>query len=69
MNLPTKLTLLFTDLGIFLDADDQDVDADELDESILNYLSDTYGFCVNSYRFLREGDKLKIFDIDRDITE
>ena len=69
MNLPTKLTLLFTDLGIFLDADDQDVDADELDESILNYLSDTYGFCVNSYRFRREGDKLKIFDIDWDITE
>lgn len=69
MNLPTKLTLLFTDLGIFLDADDQDVDADELDESILNYLSDTYGFCVNNYRFLREGDKLKIFDIDWDTTE
>lgn len=69
MNLPTKLTLLLSDIGIFLDNDNQDVDADELDESILNYLSDTYGFCVNTYRFTRKGDKLKIFDINWDTTE
>lgn len=69
MNLPKKLILLLSDIGIFLDNDNQDVDADELDESILDYLSDTYGFCVNSYRFVRKGDKLKIFDIDWDTTE
>lgn len=44
--------------------DDDNVDMDEL---ICNYLSDKYGYCVNSFRFERQGDLFQIFDINWDI--
>jgi len=39
---------------------------DILSQAILDYLSDTYGYCVNSYS---TDETLNIYDIDWDTTE
>ena len=43
-------------------------DTDYVEEEINDYLSDEYGWCVNSYNWEVDGDKIKITDIDWDLT-
>ena len=42
---------------------------DDFEEYISNYLSDEYGFCVNSFKFDFDTKKIYIYDIDWDTTE
>ena len=42
---------------------------DDFEEYISNYLSDEYGFCVNSFKFDFDTKKIYIYNIDWDTTE
>lgn len=73
-DLPDKVTLN-ADVVKDFDYDDGDVDDDSLQECIDNYLSDEYGYCINSYNYkchYNEKDKLigiDIYNIDWDTSE
>ena len=47
---------------------DEIEDTDYVEEVINDYLSDEYGWCVNSYNWEIVKDKIKITDIDWDLT-
>ena len=60
---------------LMVDADDEYDDFDTINDYVLNYLSDEYGFCINSLSLEVEKDKtgnvlgVKVRNIDRDTTE
>lgn len=43
-------------------------DVDYLEETMNNYLSDTYGWCMNGYNYEIDGDIIHITNIDWDLT-
>lgn len=43
-------------------------DKEYVEEEINNYLSDNYGWCVNSYDWKVDGEQIKITNIDWDLT-
>lgn len=47
---------------------DEIEDTDYVEECINDYLSDEYGWCVNSYKYEIVEDKIKITDIDWDLS-
>ena len=50
---------------------DYDEEEDDLDIAIGDYLSDTYGYCINKFNFFRndESDYITVTDIDWDTTD
>lgn len=68
MNLPTKIEIAYQELrNVNL------LDSDEIDGFILNYLSNNWGYCVNSYTWkFRHGfidDDIIVEAIDWGISE
>ena len=59
LDLPTEVEISRPDIE----------DIDEIEEYISDYLSDEYGFCVNSFKFDFDTKKIYIYDIDWDTTE
>lgn len=57
---------LLTDIIIPLYLIDEEGD---VDESIADYLSDTYGFCVNSFSFEKREEDYLCYDIDWDTSD
>ena len=62
--LPKRLTLDLDVLGL-----DEYSDKDEIEDAINDYLSDEYGFCVNSWEYEIESDVIFISNIDWDTDE
>ena len=60
---------------LMVDADDEYDDFDTINDYVLNYLSNEYGFCINSLSLEVEKDKtgnvlgVKVWNIDWDTTE
>ena len=44
-------------------------DTDYIEEVIDDYLGDEYGYCVEGYRWEVDGDKIKITNIEWDLTD
>ena len=43
-------------------------DKEYVEEYINNYLSDSYGYCVNTYNYEIQDDNIHVSDIDWDVT-
>lgn len=83
LSLPTSLVLTRHDLKSLprlkeaLIDDYLDLSDEELEDVLLNYLSDTYGFCLNSFSYKVEEDltkgrrveRLFIDDVDWDTAD
>jgi len=54
---------------IIFDNYSENLSRDELEDKILNRLSDDYGYCVNSFNFRVEGNTIYVNNIDWDTTE
>ena len=64
MDLPFSITLnkdMFDDWDTLSD--------DSKEETISEYLSDEYGFCVNSFFWDEYGDEISVTEIDWDMDE
>ena len=66
-NLPKRVEILVSDLEV--DDDLLSIDSDELEDMVVDYLSDKYGYCVEDYTYNIEDNKVIVFDIVWDIME
>lgn len=66
-NLPKRVEILASDLEV--NDDFLLVDSDELEDMVIDYLSDKYGYCLENYYYNIEDNKVIVFDIVWDIME
>ena len=60
LNLPKK---------VIIDSYNENLDREELEEKLLDGLSNEYGYCINSFNFEVKGTTIYISNIDWDTTE
>lgn len=65
-NLPKRVEILASDLEV--NDDFLLVDSDELEDMVIDYLSDKYGYCLENYYYNIEDNKVIVFDIVWDIS-
>lgn len=64
-NLPTELYVKPTDI----DEEWDEMDDDEREEVMSDYLSDTYGFCHKGFRYKTDSEQIHITNIEWDEEE
>ena len=55
--------------SVIIPYDDMDPEIDDIEDSINNYLSDAYGFCVLSYHYEQYIDYVIVDDIEWDTED
>lgn len=65
-NLPKRVEILASDLEV--NDDFLLVDSDELEDMVVDYLSNKYGYCLENYFYNIEDNKVIVFDIVWDIS-
>lgn len=55
--------------SVVIPYDDMDPEIDDIEDSINNYLSDVYGFCVKTYHYEQYIDYVIVNDIEWDTED
>ena len=54
---------------VIIDNYNENLDREELEEKLLDSLSNEYGYCINSFNFEVKGTTIYVSNIDWDTTE